>query len=297
MVNYEGKLSYEQYNIFPVLKRMGHNVKFYLLEHSCEASLFDAVTSFKPDVILYKPYGNNVRPETIGYITKDLGYFTIGLMGDDDKYIDLSLKYCGNVSLIATNFKPAIKEYEQRNQKAVWLPYAANEDLFKPSKLPKIYDCSFVGAIRPTRVFYLDKLSNAGVSIIVKGAGWKEDGSSVVDIMDYIDIVNQTKVNINISEDLLKDNKLITQVKGRDFEVPMCGGLLVTKDSDQIREFFNPNKEIVVYKDFNDFIDKVKYYIKHTKAREKIANAGRQRALKYHTYKIRMTELLKGALS
>jgi spore maturation protein CgeB len=86
---------------------------------------------------------------------------------------------------------------------------------------------------------------------------------------------------------------LIVQVKGRDFEVPMAGGFLLTKDSDQIREFFKPGKEIVVYKDFNDLIDKAKYYVKHDDKREKIAESGHKRAKKDHTYTKRLTQLLK----
>ena len=296
VVEYEGKATYEHYNVFTALTKMGYDAKFYMLECLNETSLVDSIKVFRPDITLFKPYSDTLRPELIGHINNELGFKVICWNGDDDKYLKQSIKYAGKVECIATNFKPAIKEYERQGQKAVWFPYGANKDIFKNYKSKKVYDCSFIGAIRPTRVFYLDKLANAGLSILVKGAGWKNDGSTVVDIDEYVNIINKTKVNINISEDLMQNNELVTQIKGRDFEVPMAGGFLITKDSSQIREFYKPNKEIVVYKDFNELIDKCKYYVKHDSKRERIALAGRARAVKYHDYSVRLKTLFKEIL-
>lgn len=294
IVQYNGKLTYEQYNVFPALMELKHDVKFYMLEKINEIALLDVIVNFKPDIILFKSYSKFLRPELMYHITYGMGFKTIGWMGDDEKFIDNSLKYAGCVSYIATNYKKALDIYKQKGQKAVWFPFAANDVLFKYRKMPKIYDCSFVGAIRPTRVFYLDKLANAGLKIYVRGFGWKQDNSTMIDISDYVNIINQTKVNLDVSEDIMKDNKLIEQVKGRDFEVPMAGGFLLTKDTEEIREFYKPNKEVVLYKDFNEFIDKAKYYVKHDSQREKIAKAGHIHAQKCHKYTDRLKQLFKG---
>lgn len=79
----------------------------------------------------------------------------------------------------------------------------------------------------------------------------------------------------------------------RMFEATGMGSLLITDHKENIREFFKPGKEIVTYKTSQELIKKTKYYLKHPKEAQKIARAGQKRALKDHTYKIRMKRLDK----
>jgi hypothetical protein len=66
----------------------------------------------------------------------------------------------------------------------------------------------------------------------------------------------------------------------REFEAPMSGALYFTGYTEELAEMFEPDKEVVVYRNQYELLDKVRYYLSHPKEAEGIRKAGRQRALK-----------------
>jgi len=76
------------------------------------------------------------------------------------------------------------------------------------------------------------------------------------------------------------------------YEATGCGCLLVTDMKDNLGEIFEIGKEVVAYKDADDLVEKIKYYLEHEDERAKIAKAGQERTLKDHSYKKRSEELI-----
>lgn len=79
----------------------------------------------------------------------------------------------------------------------------------------------------------------------------------------------------------------------REFEAPMSGALYCTGYTDELSEMFEPDKEVLVYRNQYELLDKVRYYLGHTKEAEQIRQAGRKRALKEHTYHHRFLKLFR----
>lgn len=82
----------------------------------------------------------------------------------------------------------------------------------------------------------------------------------------------------------------------RMFEATGCGALLLTEDSPNIRFYFEPDIECVTYKDADDLLAKVRFYLKNEARRAEIAESGRSRTLVEHTYDARLvsaSEILK----
>lgn len=79
----------------------------------------------------------------------------------------------------------------------------------------------------------------------------------------------------------------------RDFEAPMSGALYCTGYSDELAEMFEPDKEVVVYRSPHELLDKVRYYLRNGTEGERIRSAGRERALKAHTYQHRFRSLFE----
>jgi spore maturation protein CgeB len=77
----------------------------------------------------------------------------------------------------------------------------------------------------------------------------------------------------------------------REFEGPMAGALYCTGYLDELEDFFEPGKEIVVYDDKDELLDKVNYYLRYPNQAEVIRKAGHQRALRDHTYQKRFQSL------
>jgi spore maturation protein CgeB len=81
------------------------------------------------------------------------------------------------------------------------------------------------------------------------------------------------------------------QIKGRNFEVPGCGGFLLTGMAENLGEYYEIGKEVAHFSDRHDLVEKVRYYLKHEDERAAIAQAGYERTLREHTYVHRFRDI------
>ncbi len=78
----------------------------------------------------------------------------------------------------------------------------------------------------------------------------------------------------------------------RLYEATGVGTCLVTDAKENLSEMFEPTREVVTYTDARDCVEKVHHYLTHESQREAVAEAGRRRTMRDHTYDSRMSELL-----
>jgi spore maturation protein CgeB len=83
------------------------------------------------------------------------------------------------------------------------------------------------------------------------------------------------------------------QIKGRNFEVPGCGGFLLTGMAENLGQYYAIGKEVVCFDDRHDLIEKVRYYLTHEDERAVIAEAGYERTVREHTYGHRFREIFQ----
>ena len=86
------------------------------------------------------------------------------------------------------------------------------------------------------------------------------------------------------------------QMKGavnqRIFDVPAAGGFVLTDWRDQMDSLFEPQREIIFYREAAEIPDLVRYYLQHPEARMRIVRAARRRVLAEHTWEHRLRRLL-----
>lgn len=106
---------------------------------------------------------------------------------------------------------------------------------------------------------------------------------------EMIRMYSRSRVNLGFSTcgDTVAQGERILQVRLRDFEVPMSGGFYVVEYMQELEEFFEIGREIVCYTCSEELADKALYYLRHDAERETIRKAGRERALRDHTWKRR----------
>lgn len=83
------------------------------------------------------------------------------------------------------------------------------------------------------------------------------------------------------------------QIKGRNFEVPCCGGFMLTGSAENLDDYYEAGTEVASFTDTQDLIAKVQYFLSHDSERSAIAQAGLQRTLSEHTYVHRFTEIFE----
>jgi spore maturation protein CgeB len=81
-------------------------------------------------------------------------------------------------------------------------------------------------------------------------------------------------------------------LKGRDFEVPVSGGLYLTSYNAEMEKYFTPGKEIEFYHDETELLRKVQFYLANVDLALRIGAAGRDKCLKNHTWQNRFQHVL-----
>lgn len=111
---------------------------------------------------------------------------------------------------------------------------------------------------------------------------------------ELIQLYSRSKISLGFLEvfDQHDPSKAIARhLHLREFEAPMSGALYFTGYSDELGDFFELDKEVVVYRDEKELLDKTQYYLSHPDEAEAIRKAGYQRAISEHTYQMRFKKL------
>jgi spore maturation protein CgeB len=80
-------------------------------------------------------------------------------------------------------------------------------------------------------------------------------------------------------------------LKGRDFEIPMSGGLYLTEHSPELERVFKPGREILTSKTFDELVAKIRYFLTHPDEADTIRKAGALRARAEHTWEMRFEKI------
>lgn len=190
--------------------------------------------------------------------------------------------------LIISSLPNYVKDFKKMDIKTEYLKWCFEPsvlDIFKNDK--KIYDVTYIGGLSPLHSKGNKTLDEVSKHINVNIWGYGRANVKPAWGKEMYSIFNKTKIvinrHINISGPYANNMRL--------YEATGMGALLLTDAKKNMDEFFEVGKEVITYKDPDDLVRKIKYYLKNDKERIKIAKAGQARTLKDHTYKIRMKEL------
>jgi len=85
------------------------------------------------------------------------------------------------------------------------------------------------------------------------------------------------------------------QIKGRNFEVPGCGGFLLSGPAQELERYYETGKEIETFASVQELIDKARHYLAHDDQRRAIADAGYHRTQNEHTWCHRFADIFNAA--
>jgi hypothetical protein len=78
----------------------------------------------------------------------------------------------------------------------------------------------------------------------------------------------------------------------RLYEATGVGTMLITDWKENLPDLFQPGKEVVTYRNAEECLDRLRYYLEHEGECRAIARAGQERTLREHTYLQRMEEFV-----
>ncbi len=294
--------SFEHANFYPALKEWNQTGTFNHFDFvdlgkqhgikQMSEMLWKTVGSIEPDVMFSVFFDENHDPlkSTIKDISTTTKTKTIGWFCDSHfRYDNFDKPWAYNLNHCVTTSATAYQRYVQDGfgEKIIKSQWGA-APLYKKLNLTRDIDVSFIGQPHGDRRQVIEKLNKAGLNIQCFGTGWPQRLS----FNGMIDIWNRSKVNLNLNNAC---DTRFKQIKGRNFEVPACGGFLLTGHPENLEEYYEIGKEVVTFNNTDEIIEKTKYYLAHDAEREAIANAGYERTMKDHTYSTRFNEIFSKA--
>ena len=142
-------------------------------------------------------------------------------------------------------------------------------------------------------------LHNNGVKLKIYGPEWnrskwfnyfKKKGMifDSLSLPSYNLVLNQSKISIVLFSKLNNDG-----YTRRCFEIPLTKSLMICQESDEIKNIFHEDEEIILFKNQFDLANKIKKYLKDTSLREKIVKNCYDRVLKdKHEVRDRASEVI-----
>jgi spore maturation protein CgeB len=137
------------------------------------------------------------------------------------------------------------------------------------------YLVSFIGAYEYERANSLIYLANKGIDIHVWGNGWQKHHKQFKNLIIYnkflkeeelVEVICNSKINLNF---LRKKNN--DQITSRSIEIPSYGGFVLSELTADHLEIY-PSGERILFKDDEDLLIKINYFLKYEDIREHIRN-------------------------
>lgn len=314
--NLDPNNSYEYHNFLKPLENMGKEVLSFDFKKIMDVygreqmniQLLEYVKEINPFLVIFVPQTDEFIPNIIieiGQYSITLGYFF-----DDMWRIDFSRFWAQYYNFVTTSdVNGVIKFKDAGYTNVIFSPFACNTHIYSKKNIPKIYDVTFVGGYNPYREWYINFLKKEGIDVQVWGLGW---GSSMLSTEDMINVFNQSRINLNLSNNICwdiryltdtsrsirktiniwkqtylatrqSDLKTVEQIKGRHFEINSCGGFQLSYYVEGLEKFYDIGEQIALFYSPQDLTQKIRHYLKNDNERNLIALQGFERTQQEHS--------------
>jgi len=302
-------IGYEYANFIPALRNLGHEVVFFenlnkSVYHGfadMNRKLLQTVEREKPDIIFCVLMTYEIWLETLQLIRDGSDAALIHWATDDSwKYEQFSRFLAPSFDLYTTTYPSAIAKAEKDDlNNFILSQWAADSSRMVPplSAAECRYPVSFIGSAYGNREQWVDDLKQRGIHVDAFGYGWP---NGPVAFEDIASIMRESQVSLNFGDSgvVIEGGKPVRsrQIKARVFEVPGAGGLLATENAEHLEDFYESGKEVVIFEDIDDLVDKIEYLLAHSDKRDAIAQAGYVRTKAVHSYEARFGPLIEQAM-
>ncbi len=144
----------------------------------------------------------------------------------------------------------------------------------------------FVGSKYGWRAHFIEKIRMAGYDVQCYGVGW-ENGQLTYSEMKLA--IQKAPVTLGFANIGYTQN--CTTIKGRDFEVPLYGGLYLTQYSQGLSRYYEIGKEVLTYRNFRECIRQLKKIRANKEMADAIRIAGYRKAVVYGSWQSRFAYL------
>lgn len=257
---------------------------------------------YKPDLsIIFR--GEDLKPCAVSALRQISPYGCVNIYSDSPFVIpgygaSQLLPTFNEYTRFYVASRHAIPTFEQlgaKEVKVLTFGYAKNFHALSKTHYPgALARIGYLGSWGPLQEAWLEPLNQFGLNIY--GGGWKHLRKDSPLRMDYRpgqgigEAMKQAISCVDIVFNMVRAEHGCA-ISMKTFEIPACGGFMLTNWTEDQAEFFEDGKDCVFFHTQEELLDKVKFYLKHESTRKKIQEAG-YAAVRPHSYDNRAQAML-----
>lgn len=241
--------------------------------------------------------GIEISASTVRRIADETGIPTVNMCLDDKQswvgpymgdhrggQVDVAAAY----DLSWTSARVACEWYLAEGGRPIYMPEGFDASRYRPMRVAKDLPVSFVGGAYGRRERTIRWLRDCGVDVRTFGEGWRgaEPAASLCEI------ANRSVVNLGMGE--IGHSDTLTNVKGRDFQIPGTGGgVYLTSYNADLAQHFEVGHEILCYKSDDEMLEQLRYWTARPEEAARMADRARARCLAEHRWLHRYRRILE----
>ena len=150
-------------------------------------------------------------------------------------------------------------------------------------------EIGFVGNSFGYRPEIIADLKKAGISVCVYGNGWPQ---GVLGDEAMRAFFSRCRINLGLGD--MHCSRWMTNLKGRDFEIPSTGrGLYLTTYNVDLAGCFAIGREIQCYRGLDELIELLRHYLRNFDEAREMARQARRRCIAEHQWIHRYRTILR----
>lgn len=248
------------------------------------------------DWVFFYGGGQDIDPGIVQAITEELGVPVVNMSLDDKQgwagasagrwrtgAVDITSAF----DLYMTSARVACEWHIVEGGRPIYLPPGFDASTHAPGSGCPDIPVSFVGAAYGFRLAVDRHLCAQGVDFRPFGVGWPAGR-----VEDAVAIFNRSAINLGMGG--IEYSEELTNLKGRDFEIPGTGGgVYLTSFNPDLAQHFVVGEEILCYRNRDEMVELIRYYLARPNEAAAIATRARERSLREHRWRHRYEAMLR----
>jgi len=272
-------------------RRRGWNA---ILRRSLATRLAALLRDQRADVVLVFK-GASLAPADVGELRGRFGGRWVNWFPDDPHQLDLSTRLAPAYDCFFTHDSSSLARHRAAGARPHYLAFGCDPEYLQvppPGRRDAHWTAplGFVGSRDDVREPVLQALAGAG--LVAWGPGWPRGPLYGA---DFVRALAGARVGVNVHQQFGERGdpaRYGTGANMRVFELAAVGTPQLSDAKADIARHFTPDREIVLYRNVAELVDRARALLADDARRRQLAAAARERALREHTWRHRLEELL-----
>jgi len=265
-----------------------------LLGRSLATRLAACLRAGPVDVVLVFK-GASLAPADVAELRRRCGGHWVNWFPDDPHQLELSTRLAPAYDRFFTHDSSSLARHRAVGAQAHYLAFGCDPEYLQappPGRQDAHWAAPlvFVGSRDDVREPVLHAL--AGVGLVAWGPGWPRGPLYGA---DFVSALAGARVGVNVHQQFGERGdpaRYGTGANMRVFELAAVGTPQLSDAKVDIARHFTPDREIVLYRSVAELVDRARVLLADDTLRRRLAVAARERALREHTWRHRLEELL-----